>query len=138
MDQTLEIAKLLHDTPDLFPWVCLALIIIVAFSQHRRIFAYFDARIDAYAARKQSDAVLAELIRNNTAALENNTAALNAVKQDRGESRRMIQFHEQVSAERIQNVRDDINHVQTVVNDVRDIVSTNEKNIAVIREHERR
>lgn len=138
MDQTIEIAKLLHDTPDLFPWVCLALILIVACAQHKRIFAYFDARIDAYAARKQSDAVLAELIRNNTAALENNTAALNAVKQDRGESRRMIQFHEQVSAERIQNVRDDINHVQTVVNDVRDIVSNNEKNIAVIREHERR
>ena len=138
MDESIELAKLLHDTPDLFPWVCLAIILIVICAQHKRILAYFDARIDAYAARKQSDAVLAELIRNNTAALENNTAALNAVKQDRGESRRMIQFHEQVSAERIQNVRDDINHVQTVVNDVRDIVSNNEKNIEVIREHERR
>lgn len=147
MDQTLEWARLLHDTPDLFPWVCLALVIFVVTAQHKRIFAYFDARIDAYKAKQQSDAVLAELIRNNTAALNNNTAALESVKQDRGESRRMIQYHENVSKERmnvirddIAVVRDDLGHVQTVINDVRDTVSQNERDITVLkdRDHHRR
>lgn len=134
MDEAVEFAKLLHDTPDLFPWVCLSIIIVLCTAQHKRIFAYFDARIEAYGAKKQSDAVLAELIRNNTAALNNNTAALESVKQDRGESRRMIQYHENVSKERMGMIRDDISHVQTVVNDIRDTVTQNERDITVLKE----
>lgn len=134
MDEAVEFAKLLHDTPDLFPWVCLSIIIVLCTAQHKRIFAYFDARIEAYGAKKQSDAVLAELIRNNTAALNNNTAALESVKQDRGESRRMIQYHENVSKERMGVIRDDISHVQTVVNDIRDTVTQNERDITVLKE----
>lgn len=134
MDEAVEFAKLLHDTPDLFPWVCLSIIIVLCTAQHKRIFAYFDARIEAYSAKKQSDAVLAELIRNNTAALNNNTAALESVKQDRGESRRMIQYHENVSKERMGMIRDDISHVQTVVNDIRDTVTQNERDITVLKE----
>lgn len=141
MDQTIEIAKTLHDAPDLFPWVCLALVIFIVCSQHKRILAYFDARIDAYRAKERSDAVMAELIRNNTAALDNNTAALNSVKQDRGESRRMIQYHEDMSKERmgsirndISIVRDDLSHVQTVINDVRETVSQNERDITLLKD----
>lgn len=134
MDEAIEFAKLLHDTPDLFPWVCLGIIILVCTAQHKRIFAYFDARIEAYGAKKQSDAVLAELIRNNTAALNNNTAALESVKQDRGESRRMIQYHENVSKERMEMIRDDISHIQTAVNDIRDTVTQSERDITVLKE----
>lgn len=127
MDQTLEIAKLLHDTPDLFPWVCFATIIVFAIAQHKRIFAYFDARIESYNAKKQSDAVIAELIRNNTAALENNTAALEMVKADRGETRRMITYHENVSKERME-------HLQTVVNRIDETVTQNERNIDILKD----
>lgn len=125
LDEPLEWARVLHDTPDLFPWVCLVLICMVLLSQHKRIIAYFDARIDAYGAKKQSDAVLAELIRNNTAALENNTAALNAVKSDRGETRRMITYHEEMSVERIQ-------HLQAVVNDIEQDTKANSAGIKVL------
>ena len=134
MDQTIEIAKLLHDTPDLFPWVCFAAFIFVVVSQRKRIFAYFDAKIDSYAAKKQSDAVLAELIRNNTAALENNTAALESVKADRGETRRMLTYHEEASKERIKTVRDNLEHIQTVVNRVDETVSSNSENIRIIED----
>lgn len=127
MDQTLEIAKLLHDTPDLFPWVCFATIIVLAIAQHKRIFAYFDARIESYNAKKQSDAVIAELIRNNTAALENNTAALEMVKADRGETRRMITYHENASKERME-------HLQTVVNRIDETVTQNERNIDILKD----
>lgn len=127
LDEPLEWARVLHDTPDLFPWVCLVLICMVLLSQHKRIIAYFDARIDAYGAKKQSDAVLAELIRNNTAALENNTAALNAVKSDRGETRRLLQYHENASAERMQ-------HIQEVVNRIDATVTTNSKQIGLIED----
>ena len=127
MDQTLEIAKLLHDTPDLFPWVCFSAFIIVVVSQRKRILAYFDARIESYTAKRESDAVLAELIRNNTAALNNNTAALESVKADRGETRRMLTYHEQASKERM-------DHIQTVVNRIDETVSQNEKDISIIKD----
>lgn len=127
MNETIELAKLLHETPDLFPWVCLAVILIILIAQHKRILAYFDARIDAYSAKKQSDAVMAELIRNNTAALNNNTAALDAVRADRGETRRLLAHHEELSAERDK-------HIQTVVNRIDDTVTKNSKLIELLED----
>lgn len=137
MDEAIEIGKLLHDTPDLFPWVCLSIILIVCAAQHKRIIAYFDARIEAWSAKKQSDAVMAELIRNNTAALNNNTAALNSVKIDRGESRRLIQFHEQVSKERNEALLNELSHVQTVVNRIDETVSSNSESIKIVEDRTR-
>lgn len=125
LDEPFRWAQVLHDTPDLFPWVCLVLVCIAVLSQHKRIIAYFDARIEAYGAKKQSDAVLAELIRNNTAALENNTAALNAVKADRGETRRLLQYHDNASAERMQ-------HIQNVINDIEHDTKENKAGIKVL------
>ena len=127
MDETIEIAKLLHDSPDLFPWVCFTTILALAIAQHKRIFAYFDARIESYSAKKQSDAVLAELIRNNTAALENNTAALESVKADRGETRRMLTYHENASKERME-------HIQTVMNRIDETVTQNEQDIRILKD----
>ena len=134
MDEVIEIGKLLHDTPDLFPWVCLSIVLILMATQHKRILAYFDARIDAYSAKKQADAVMAELVRNNTAALNNNTAALNAVKTDRGLTRQLIQYHEQASKERIESLCGEIVHVQTVVNRIDETVSSNSENIRIIED----
>ena len=127
MSDDVEVGKMLHDTPELFPWICLAIILIVVVSQRKRIFAYIDSRIDANKARKNQDAVLAELIRNNTAALNNNTAALESVKLDRGETRRLLQYHENASKERM-------DHIQTVVNRIDETVSQNERDITVIKE----
>lgn len=148
MTEAVEIGRLLHDTPDLFPWVCLTLFLIFVYSQRTKIGSYFDARIDSYRTkkemdekalemRKQSDAVLAELIRNNTAALNNNTAALEAVKNDRGQTRELIRYHESSSKERIDSLHDDIAHVQTVVNRIDETVQTNDKNITIIKESKR-
>lgn len=127
MSEPLEIAKLLYDTPDLFPWVCLAVVLALLFRERDTIRRYFMARIDAYEGRKQSDAVLAELIRNNTAALDNNTAALNAVKSDRGETRKLISYHETMSAERMQ-------HIQEVVNRIDATVTQNSRQIGLIED----
>lgn len=134
MEEPMKWAQILHDSPDLFPWVCLVIICLVVLSQHKRILAYFDARIDAYTAKKQSDAVMAELVRNNTAALNNNTAALESVKSDRGETRRMLDFHEKASAERIESLRSDIAHVQTVLNRADETLHTNSKMLGLIED----
>lgn len=134
MDEPLKWAQLFRESPDLFPWVCLAVILFIVAAQHKRILRYFDARIDAYAAKQKSDAVLAELIRNNTAALENNTAALKSVEADRGETRRMLNYHECMSKERMDVIRDDISHVQAVVNRVDETVSQNERDITVLKD----
>ena len=127
MSDAVELGKMLHDTPELFPWICLAIILIVVASQRKRIFAYIDSRIDANKARKNQDAILSELIRNNTAALNNNTAALESVKLDRGETRRLLQYHENASKERT-------DYIQTVVNRIDETVSQNERDITVIKE----
>ena len=127
MDEAIELGKLLHDTPDLFPWVCLAIACILAVTQHKRIFAYIDSRIEANKARKNQEAVMTELIRNNTAALNNNTAALESVKLDRGETRRLLQYHEDSSKERMA-------HIQAVVNRIDEKVNQNEKDITIIKE----
>lgn len=125
MNEAVELGRLLHDTPDLFPWVCLAIVLIVIMAQHKRILAYFDARIEAYTAKKQSDAVMAELVRNNTAALENNTAMLSILKQDRLKSIDVIESHEIMSKERMA-------HIQTVVNRIDTIVQENHSDIMLI------
>lgn len=127
MEQAFELAEKLQAKPDLFPWVCFVTLIALIFSQRKRIFAYIDARIDAYGAKKESDAVMAEVIRNNTAALENNTAALKAVEADRGETRRMLSYHENASRERME-------HIQTVVNRIDETVTANEVGISVLKE----
>lgn len=134
MDEAIEIGKILHDSPDLFPWVVLSIILLLMATQHKRILAYFDARIESYSAKQRSDALMAELIRNNTAALNNNTAALESVKIDRGESRRLITHHEEMSAERIEMIRDDLNHIQTVINRIDNMVNTNSENIKLIED----
>ena len=134
MDEAVELGKLLHDTPDLFPWVCLGIILIVCCAQHKRILGYFDTRIDAWRAKEKSDAVMAELVRNNTAALNNNTAALNAVKNDRGATRALIDYHEKVSKERIDAVMCEINHVQTVANRIDETVQSNAKGIQIVED----
>lgn len=134
MDEAIEIGKLLHDTPDLFPWVCLAIILIVCTAQHKRILGYFDARIEAWRAKEKSDAVMAELVRNNTAALNNNTAALNAVKNDRGATRALIDYHEKVSKERMDNLLGEVAHVQTVVNRIDNTVTSNSESIKIVED----
>lgn len=145
MTEAVEIGRILHETPDLFPWVCLTIFLIFVCSQREKIGSYFDARIDSYRTkkemdekalemRKQSDAVLAELIRNNTAALNNNTAALEAVKNDRGQTRQLINYHEKVSKERIDGLHDELGHIQTVVNRIDETVQSNDKNITIIKE----
>lgn len=138
MNEAVELGKMLHDTPDLFPWVCLAIVLIVVVAQHKRILGYFDAKIEAYKEKQKSDAVLAELIRNNTAALNNNTAALEMVKNDRGITRNMIDYHEKMSKERINALQESIGHVQTVVNRIDEIVSDNSESIKIVEDRTRK
>lgn len=127
MNEAMEIGRVLHEAPDLFPWVCLAIVMLLLFKERATIERYISARISAYEGRKQSDAVLAELIRNNTSALDNNTAALLSVKADRGETRKLVQFHETASAERMQ-------HIQEVVNRIDKTVTENSKQIDLIED----
>lgn len=130
MEETLDLAKSLYNAPELFPWVVLAIILIFIVSQKKRILSYFDARIDSYNERKHSDAVMEELVRNNTAALENNTAALETVRANRKDICRLIESHEKLSAER--NDR-----TQTALKVIEDTVVENSKNLELIEDRTR-
>lgn len=131
MQEGLEIARALRDTPDLFPWVLLAIGLIVAYKQRDLISDYFRARVDYWKSMKDVNATLPEVIRNNTAAMNLCTEAFRDWKNDRGENRRMLQFHEQASAERMQ-------HIQEVVNRIDQTVTANSKNIGLIEDRTQR
>jgi len=130
MEETLDLAKTLHDAPELFPWVVLAVIIIFVLSQRKRIVAYIDARIESYNDKRRSDIVMEELVRNNTAALENNTAALETVRAERKDLRKMVEYHESLSSERNDRI---INYLKTIENTVLE----NSKSIELVEDRTR-
>lgn len=127
MSEAVEIGRLLHDSPDLFPWVCLAIVLYIAYRQKGLISDYFRARVDYWRSMKDVNATLPEVIRNNTAAMHLCTEAFRDWKSDRGENRRMLQYHEQASAERMQ-------HIQEVVNRIDKTVTQNSKQIGIIED----
>ena len=131
MEQSIEVARLLHDTPDLFPWVLLAIIMAVAYKNRGIIGEYIRARIDYWRSMKDVNATLPEVIRNNTTAMTLCTEAFRDWKTDRGENRRMLQHHEQASAERMQ-------HIQEVLNRVDATVTKNNANIQLIEDRTQR
>lgn len=134
MDQVFTMANELKQSPDLLPWVVFISICFLIWKERNMFRRYFNSRMDYYSSRKQSDAVMAELIRNNTAALDNNTAVLESYKNDRGETRRMVDYHEKASKERIDSIHDEIGHMLTIVNRIDATVSENNKQITLIED----
>lgn len=131
MGESLEIARVLRETPDLFPWVLLAVVLLIAYKQRDLISDYFRARVDYWKSMKDVNATLPEVIRNNTAAMNLCTEAFRDWKNDRGENRRMLQYHEEASAERMQ-------HLQEVLNRVDATVTSNSRNIGLIEDRTHR
>ena len=134
MQEALEAAKQFHENPGLFPWVVLALIVLFIISQRKLIVEYVNSRITEHNAKAlwyenqtKSSEVTTEVIRNNTAALNNNTEALRTSNEDRGETRRMLDKHEELSKERDR-------HIQEVVNRIDDTVSKNSFKLGLIED----
>lgn len=125
LNEAFEIAERLHAQPDLLGWVVFSVVCLVVIAQHKRILAYFDSRVEANRAKVKSDAVMAELVRNNTAALQNNTEMLSILKTERHEMAALLENHETLSAERIA-------HLQTVVNRIDSTVRDNHNDITLI------
>ena len=134
MNEPLEIAQMLHETPDLFPWVLLGIVLLVAYKQRQLIFDYISARIDYWRSMKDVNATLPEVIRNNTAAINNNTESTRDWRADRGENRRMLEAHEKLSAERFDAIKTELGHIQSVVNDIEQDTKSNATGIAVLKD----
>ena len=125
MNEVIDMAERMYTQPDLLGWVIFTLACVVVIAQHKRILAYFDARIEAQRDRVKADAVMAELVRNNTAALQNNTEMLSILRTERHEMAALLENHETMSAERL-------SHVQTVVNRIDQTVRENHSDITLI------
>ena len=125
MNEAIDMAQLLHDTPDLFPWVVLAIVIFVLYRERTTITELFQSIIQSRKDTTVFHAQQNELVRNNTAALENNTAMLSILQQERYDMVSLLEHHDQMSSERIA-------HVQTVVDRIDDTVSKNKENIAIV------
>lgn len=137
MSEPIEIAQLLHDTPDLFPWVLLVVVILFVYKQRELITEYVRARIDYWRSMKDVNATLPEVIRNNTAAMQLCTEAFRDWKNDRGENRRLIERHEQLSLERHERLLSEIEHVTHIANDIERDTKSNATGIAVLRERDK-
>lgn len=115
MSDVIEVANLLHMTPELFPWVVLAIVLIFVYKERNTIRNLFQSRIDANKEMKLHNAIVDELIRNNTAALNNNTAVLETIKVDRDITKNAIDGHEKMSMERIQHLQIVLNRIDKTV-----------------------
>ena len=122
MNDVMGVAERLANRPDLFPWVVLGLLLIFFFSQQKKIVELFEAVIASHRARvkyyddkEKTDAKLAEVIRSNTTALDNNTEALRSVINDRGETRMMVSHHEELSKERDRSILEVANRIDRTV-----------------------
>ena len=134
MSDPIEIGRMLRESPDLFPWVLLAVVLVVAYKQRGLISEYVRARIDYWRSMKDVNATLPEVIRNNTAAMTLCTEAFRDWKSDRGENRRLIERHEQLSAERHERTLSEIEHVRSIVNDIETDTKSNATGIAVLKD----
>lgn len=134
MGEVVEIGRVLHDTPDLFPWVCLAIIMFFIVKERKELTDILRAMADYFRTKKQNDILMVEVVRNNsittehnTAALERNTEMMKTVMDDRRETRAMVENHETLSRERMQ-------HLQEVLNRVDRTVTGNSQQIGLIED----
>lgn len=132
MNDFIGFAKELHAAPDLFPWVCLAIILFIIYKNRNAIEDYLKASIKAKHEAAMYHAQHNELVRNNTAALDNNTAALEMVNQDRKEMVKYLEHHEELSKQRQDQVQERQDQIQKVVVQTRDMVFTNQKELAIL------
>lgn len=124
MDEALDIAERMASKPDLLPWVIFACVVVVILANQKRFLDLFDsaikghkARIKYYEEKEKSDTRMEEIVRANTEALNNNTKAFETITSDRGESRKMIAHHEDMSMERDRHIQEGVNAIREVVTD---------------------
>lgn len=124
MDEALDIAERMANKPDLLPWVIFACVVVVILANQKRFLDLFDsaikghkARIKYYEEKEKSDTRMEEIVRANTEALNNNTKAFETITSDRGESRKMITHHEDMSMERDRHIQAGVNAIREVVTD---------------------
>lgn len=127
MGETIDIAERLSRSPDLLPWVITVAIGIVLFKERDLVKGYFKARMEYWQSRKETDALLPELVRNNTAAMTMCTEAFKSWQTDRGTTRAMLEHHEKMSEERDR-------HIQEVVNRIDSTVTANSRQIGLIED----
>lgn len=127
MSEYMDIAQRLHDTPDLLPWVIFIFVAGIVIAERKMIKEYFAARIEYWRSKKSTDSLIPEVIRNNTAALEHNTAAVERWGNDRGENRRMLEHHERMCVERER-------HLQEVLNRVDKTVTSNARQLDILED----
>lgn len=124
MDEALDIAERMASKPDLLPWVIFGCVVVVVLANQKRFLDLFDsairghkARIKYYEEKEKSDTRMEEIVRANTEALNNNTKAFETITSDRGESRKMITHHEEMSMERDRHIQEGVNAIREVVTD---------------------
>lgn len=123
----ITIAEQLRAARDLLPWVILVICVFVLWKSRKHVAEWFQSCINEKKDNAIYHAQQNELIRNNTAALNNNTAALELVQKDREMLAEILNNHEKLSAERIA-------HLQVVVNRIDATVTENSKNISMIED----
>lgn len=127
VNEVIDMSKMLRESPDLFPWVALAIVLVFAYKERDMIRELFTSIIQSKKEASIYQAQHNELVRNNTAALENNTAALELVQKDREMLTKIIENHEEMSAERER-------HIQAVVNRIDETARRNGEALMVIED----
>lgn len=94
----------------IIPWVLLSLAVWFSVKMQPHFVDWVKARAEAQRSAAESKAELNEIIRHNSAVIENNTAAVNMIQRYIDDSERQncaaVERHEQLSVERFERLQD--------------------------------
>lgn len=141
MSEVIDVSRVLRESPDLFPWVVLVIVLAFLYRERGVIRELFESIIQSRKEVSIYHAQHNELVRNNTAALENNTAALDMVKKEREMLAKIMDRHEQLSAERFSRHEEMSaereRHIQAVINRIDETARSNGEALMVLEDRTR-
>lgn len=123
----MKVARIMEASPALVPWIIFISVAAVCWRERELFKGYVRARIDAHRESARFSASYAELVRNNTAALENNTAALRMVQNDRDRLESLLMHHDKLVEDRLANL-------QSVASKIDETATRNSHNLALIED----
>ena len=127
MQEAIDLAHELANAPSLLPYLVFAIVCCVCFAERKTIKDYFVSKIEANREIHTQNIIQNELLRTLKVALDNNTAAFSVNESDRGETRKMLAHHDEMSAERDARIL-------AIVKRIDDNVSTNVERLGIIED----
>lgn len=120
MEEIVKLAiTLAHEGSKVVPWLLFVLVCWMAFYYRDSIKNYISERAKVQRSMIEREGERLEITRNNTAALNNNTVALEVFGNERDKLEILVNHHEEMSKERFNSIQDSINKCNDDISSIR-------------------